>query len=195
MLALTAGSTGCAVTGRFTDGIKPTGQREPIQGPQVQIEQQADPLLQKVPGQDEGFVNGCLIALRLRWIRDVPVRGDRRTGPRGANLAGHLVTHGDHEIHHRGTWCRELRPALAAQPVDGKINGLKHIQRLGVDETFGLTSGAVAMKAIATKVMDGRLGQNAARLVAGAHEQYVVVTLHEDAPIKPAVIHTNACCR
>lgn len=63
------------------------------------------------------------------------------------------------------------------------------------NEALRLTSSAVAMKAVTAEVMNDRFGQDAARGVAGAYEQYVVVTLHDEAPFKSVATRTNACCR
>jgi|GEM_PF-4744660 len=89
-----------------------------------QIHQEANALLQQVPGEKKRLVCRFGLPSGLSRIRDAPMRGYRGCWPRRTHCAGHLITHGDHEIHHR----RPLRvnssqPLLRRSSVGSRPHG------------------------------------------------------------------------
>src|SRR5262245_51865840 len=106
----------------------------------------------------------------LRRICNTPVRRHRLARPGRADLAGRVVTYREHEVERRSSGLSEFVPALAAQPARLVPACTQHLERHRMDLTVRIAACTVGLKTSVPGAIQDRLGEDAARGIAGAEE-------------------------
>src|SRR5271169_4529223 len=161
-------------------------QREAIQGRQRKREKKTDAPIKNKKRVTEGPFDFGGVSLHGGRIGNSPVRDHGLSRPQRARFLGGVVANREDEVHLGRAGAPEFIPTLAAQALGRDSSPRKLLQSLGTNRTRRMTSRAVGREYRLSFVVENRFGQDGPRRVSRAQEKNVVVSCHDQSPIRPS---------
>lgn len=160
---------------RLADGVKLVLQAEFVEFVKWQVDEDVDPVQQKVEGRGKCLSFLFIRAFNQRRIRQPPMRRHRLAGPYRADFVGGVVADSKYKIQPGRAGRRKLIPALAAQPIDRQAGAPELFKRQRIGAAGGMAAGTKSpeLPPIHGKAVEDGLAHDAARRVVRAEKQYI----------------------